>query len=111
MESIEEININEIWQNNVNLLIGSSASYGLFPTLETDMDGESTETLRKYFEGTGLVRINSNRLISIYKENSGFNSESIQTVFSANLLRSKHLFFALPIKSLLMLQLHKVKQR
>ncbi|EIN6342824.1 SIR2 family protein [Vibrio parahaemolyticus] len=50
MESIEEININDIWQNNVNLLIGSGASYGLFPTLETKMDDESIETLGKYFE-------------------------------------------------------------
>jgi len=53
MEFIEEININEIWQNNVNLLIGSGASYGLFPTLATNMDGESIETLGKYFEDSG----------------------------------------------------------
>lgn len=53
MESIEEININEIWQNSVNLLIGSGASYGLFPTLATAMDGESIETLGKYFEDSG----------------------------------------------------------
>ncbi|EKA7371672.1 hypothetical protein OL330_000861 [Vibrio parahaemolyticus] len=59
MESIEEININEIWQNNVNLLIGSGASYGLFPTLETDMDGESIETLGKYFEDTGKDKLKS----------------------------------------------------
>ncbi|EGQ8011599.1 SIR2 family protein [Vibrio parahaemolyticus] len=59
MESIEEININEIWQNNVNLLIGSGASYGLFPTLETDMDGESIETLGKYFEDTGKGKLKS----------------------------------------------------
>ncbi|PTP81152.1 SIR2 family protein [Vibrio splendidus] len=50
MESIEEININDIWQNSVNLLVGSGASYGLFPTLETKMNGESIETLGKHFE-------------------------------------------------------------
>ncbi|BFM50319.1 hypothetical protein [Marinomonas sp. THO17] len=53
MEFIEEININEIWQNSVNLLVGSGASYGLFPTLATAMDGESIETLGKYFEDSG----------------------------------------------------------
>lgn len=50
MESIEEININDIWQQNVNLLIGSGASFGIFPTLATKMVGESIETLGKYFE-------------------------------------------------------------
>ncbi|EGQ7894707.1 TPA: SIR2 family protein [Vibrio parahaemolyticus] len=59
MESIEEININDIWQNNVNLLIGSGASYGLFPTLETEMDGESIETLGKYFEDSGNNKLKS----------------------------------------------------
>ncbi len=59
MESIEEININDIWQNNVNLLIGSGASYGLFPTLETKMDSESIETLGKYFEDENKQKLKS----------------------------------------------------
>lgn len=59
MESIEEININDIWQNNVSLLIGSGASYGLFPTLETKMDGESIETLGKYFEDENKDKLKS----------------------------------------------------
>ncbi|TOM96825.1 SIR2 family protein [Vibrio parahaemolyticus] len=59
MEFIEEININDIWQNNVNLLIGSGASYGLFPTLETKMDGESIETLGKHFEDENKNKLKS----------------------------------------------------
>lgn len=59
MESTDTININDIWQNNVNLLIGSGASYGLFPTLETKMDGESIETLGKYFEDENKQKLKS----------------------------------------------------
>jgi hypothetical protein len=50
MDSIEEIKINDIWQHHVNILIGSGASYGLFPTLETEMEDETIETIGKYFE-------------------------------------------------------------
>jgi hypothetical protein len=50
MDSIEEIKINDIWQHHVNILIGSGASYGLFPTLETKMEDETIETIGKYFE-------------------------------------------------------------
>ena len=59
MESIKEININDILQNNVSLLIGSGASYGLFPTLETKMDGESIETLGKYFDDENKQQLKS----------------------------------------------------
>lgn len=59
MESIKEININDIWQSNVSLLIGSGASYGLFPTLETKMDGESIETLGKYFDDENKQQLKS----------------------------------------------------
>lgn len=59
MESLEEINVNDIWQNNVNLLIGSGASYGLFPTLATAIDGESIETLGKFFEDSGKCKLKS----------------------------------------------------
>lgn len=50
MDSTEEIKISDIWQHHVNILIGSGASYGLFPTLETEMEDESIETIGKYFE-------------------------------------------------------------
>ena len=52
MEQIKEININDIWQNNINFLIGSGASFGLFPTLATKIKSETIETLGKYFDDT-----------------------------------------------------------
>lgn len=54
MELVKEIKIDEIWQHHVNLLVGSGASYGLFPTLATEMEGESIETLGKYFEDENM---------------------------------------------------------
>lgn len=64
MEHLEEIKINDIWQHNVNLLIGSGASFGLFPTLATSMIEESIETLGKYFEDEGKSELKS--LLFIY---------------------------------------------
>jgi hypothetical protein len=64
MEHLEEIKINDIWQNNVNLLIGSGASFGLFPTLATNMKNESIETLGKYFEDEKKYQLKS--LLFIY---------------------------------------------
>ncbi|WP_333918718.1 SIR2 family protein [Vibrio crassostreae] len=59
MEHLEEIKINDIWQHNVNLLIGSGASFGLFPTLATQMEDESIETLGKYFEDENKPQLKS----------------------------------------------------
>jgi hypothetical protein len=59
MEHLEEIKINDIWQNNVNLLIGSGASFGLFPTLATNMKNESIETLGKHFEDKNKYQLKS----------------------------------------------------
>ncbi|MDA0128551.1 SIR2 family protein [Vibrio sp. MarTm2] len=59
MEHLEEIKINDIWQHNVNLLIGSGASFGLFPTLATQMENESIETLGKYFEDENKLQLKS----------------------------------------------------
>ncbi|MBY8224376.1 SIR2 family protein [Vibrio fluvialis] len=88
MESIEEININDIWQNNVNLLIGSGASYGLFPTLETKMDGESIETLGKYFEDEQKDKLKSllfmHYYVSCIKPVITFDIDSIK--FGAEIL-------------------------
>lgn len=67
MELIEEISINDVWQHNVNLLIGSGASFGLFPTLATEMDGESIETLGKYFEDTGRSELKTLLFMHYYK--------------------------------------------
>jgi hypothetical protein len=64
MEHLEEIKINDIWQNNVNLLIGSGASFGLFPTLATNMKNESIETLGKHFEDEEEYQLKS--LLFIY---------------------------------------------
>lgn len=59
MEHLQEIRINDIWQHNVNLLIGSGASFGLFPTLATQMEDESIETLGKYFEDENKPQLKS----------------------------------------------------
>ena len=59
MEHLEEIKINDIWQHNVNLLIGSGASFGLFPTLATQMKNESIETIGKYFEDENKLQLKS----------------------------------------------------
>ncbi|HCG6497778.1 TPA: SIR2 family protein [Vibrio parahaemolyticus] len=67
MELIEEISINDVWQHNVNLLIGSGASFGLFPTLATEMDGESIETLGKYFEDTGKSELKTLLFMHYYR--------------------------------------------
>ncbi|HFQ5589603.1 TPA: hypothetical protein ACGUM0_004360 [Vibrio vulnificus] len=67
MELIEEININDVWQQNVNLLIGSGASFGLFPTLATQMEGESIETLGKYFEDTGKSKLKTLLFMHYYR--------------------------------------------
>ncbi|MEM5503445.1 SIR2 family protein [Shewanella frigidimarina] len=67
MEVISEINVNDIWQQNVNLLIGSGASFGLFPTLGTGMEGESIETLGKYFEDTDKTKHKSLLFMYYYK--------------------------------------------
>lgn len=59
MEHLKEIKINDIWQYNINLLIGSGASFGLFPTLATQMEEESIETLGKYFEDENKFQLKS----------------------------------------------------
>lgn len=64
MEPIKEININDIWQNNINFLIGSGASFGLFPTLATKIKNETIETLGKYFDDT--ERTNLKTLLFMY---------------------------------------------
>ncbi len=64
MEQINEININDIWQNNINFLIGSGASFGLFPTLATKIKNETIETLGKYFDDT--ERTNLKTLLFMY---------------------------------------------
>lgn len=51
----QKININDIYDKNINFLIGSGASYGLFPTLALNIKGnaseeETIETLTTHFE-------------------------------------------------------------
>lgn len=82
MELIKEISINDVWQHNVNLLIGSGASFGLFPTLATEMDGESIETLGKYFDDSGKGELKTLLFIHYYRNCIepviGFDLESIK---------------------------------
>lgn len=51
----QKININDIYDKNINFLIGSGASYGLFPTLALNIKGnagenQTIETLATLFE-------------------------------------------------------------
>lgn len=60
----ERIIFNEIYDKNLNFLIGSGASYGLLPTLElkirNDAGGNHTiETLSKHFTSVGDANLNT----------------------------------------------------
>jgi len=62
---VENFSINDIYDKNINFLIGSGASYGLFPTLALDIKGEdeksqTIETLATLFESQ-----NDNSLYSL----------------------------------------------
>ena len=51
----QKININDIYDKNINFLIGSGASYGLFPTLALNIKGtagenQTIETLATLFD-------------------------------------------------------------
>ena len=55
---MNNISLNDIYDKNINFLIGSGASYGLFPTLAVDIKGnggewQSIETLATHFEQSG----------------------------------------------------------
>jgi hypothetical protein len=67
------INIEEIYEQNLSFLIGSGASYGLFPTLELKIKGDddspqTIETLATQFEAEGLTKLKSLLFMHYYNE-------------------------------------------
>ncbi|MDX3960520.1 SIR2 family protein [Aliarcobacter skirrowii] len=70
----QKININDIYDKNINFLIGSGASYGLFPTLAVDIKGntgenQTIETLATFFEKeSGKVNELALLFMHYYKE-------------------------------------------
>ena len=70
----QKININDIYDKNINFLIGSGASYGLFPTLAVNIKGntgenQTIETLATFFEkGSGKVNEFTLLFMHYYKE-------------------------------------------
>lgn len=70
----QKININDIYDKNINFLIGSGASYGLFPTLAVNIKGntgedQTIETLATFFEKeSGKVNEFTLLFMHYYKE-------------------------------------------
>jgi hypothetical protein len=70
----QKININDIYDKNINFLIGSGASYGLFPTLAVNIKGnagedQTIETLATLFEqGSGETIKYALLFMHYYKE-------------------------------------------
>lgn len=70
----QKININDIYDKNINFLIGSGASCGLFPTLAVDLKGnagedQTIETLATLFEqGSGEPNKYALLFMHYYKE-------------------------------------------
>lgn len=83
----QKININDIYDKNINFLIGSGASYGLFPTLAVGIKGnagedQTIETLATLFEqGSGEPIKYALLFMHYYKEciepAMAFNIESV----------------------------------
>jgi len=74
VEMSQKININDIYDKNINFLIGSGASYGLFPTLAVNIKGkagedQTIETLATLFnQGSGDPCNNALLFMHYYKE-------------------------------------------
>ena len=82
-EVISTIEIEDIYEHELNFLIGSGASFGLFPTLATEMkiddeQWETIETLAQYFEETGKKQLRTLLFMYYYKQ-------CIEPVMSFNL--------------------------
>ncbi|KGM06938.1 hypothetical protein LP43_1433 [Methylophaga thiooxydans] len=72
MEDIT-INIHDIYQQNLNFLLGAGASYGFLPTLELNLkadDGNTftIETLARYLDVSGSKKLKTMLFIYYYKK-------------------------------------------
>lgn len=72
-EIVDKIDITDIYEQELNFLIGSGASFGIFPTLATamknDTDGwETVETLAQYFEEENKQELKALLFMYYYKE-------------------------------------------
>lgn len=70
---LKSISIDDIYDKSLSFLIGSGASYGLFPTLELKLKGDdggpqSVETLATHFETEGLNNLKSLLFMHYYRE-------------------------------------------
>ena len=69
----DKLSINEIYDKNISFLIGSGASYGLFPTLALDIknerdEGQTVETLATLFEQKNEHSLYTLLFMHYYKE-------------------------------------------
>ncbi|KXO12720.1 hypothetical protein AKG98_3915 [Moritella sp. JT01] len=70
---IDKINIADIYDKDINFLIGAGASTGLFPNLSTNMkidedNWESIETLAEHFDQTNKTALKTLLFMYYYKE-------------------------------------------
>ena len=70
---VDKLSINEIYDKNINFLIGSGASYGLFPTLALNIKGDwgedqTVETLATIFEHEKESSLYTLLFMHYYKE-------------------------------------------
>jgi hypothetical protein len=70
---VDKLNINEIYDKNINFLIGSGASFGLFPTLALDIKNDwdefqTVETLATIFEQSNERSLYTLLFMHYYKE-------------------------------------------
>lgn len=68
----DNINISDIYDKNINFLIGSGASFGLFPTLAVNIKGnddsdQTIETLATSFDKDGRVSLHTSLFMHYYK--------------------------------------------
>lgn len=69
----DKLNISEIYDKNINFLIGSGASYGLFPTLALDIkdewgESQTVETLATLFDQENKDSLYTLLFMHYYKE-------------------------------------------
>ncbi|MEQ9921118.1 SIR2 family protein [Pectobacterium brasiliense] len=72
-ETTEKIDVTDIYEQEINFLVGSGASSGIFPTLATAMKNETTgwetvETLAQYFEEENKQELKTLLFMYYYKE-------------------------------------------
>lgn len=72
-EILEKIHVADIYEQEINFLVGSGASSGIFPTLATAMKNETAgwetvETLAQYFEEENKQELKTLLFMYYYKE-------------------------------------------